>query len=166
MRGKRKTAWSCLATAAAAAALISCSAVGPASAQTPLIGASSASAQPAATGSGCAGTDERLLPVSGDIRNPSRTDGGFYYYTIFPTGHGAAMCVGRVREWVYYPGSSTTTTTKTWRVTIDGEHVDSLNVSGSGGSWHYWDFQINSEFPIGLVCVGASSTPGYSCKAP
>jgi hypothetical protein len=168
MRRIRKVAGSCLATAAVTAALIPFglaggSAQAAVAATSPAIGQAAATGQAAASGTGCAGTDEQLLPATGGITNYHHTDGGFYYYTISQSGLGRGiMCIGRVREWVYYASRGT----KTWRVTIDGEHVASETFPEGTSGWYYWDFQINSEFYIGQVCVGASSTPGYSCAAP
>lgn len=160
---KCKTAWLGLVTATVMAGVMPFG-VTSAGAQAPLVAATAASPAkvPAAPGSGCAGSDTKLLPSTGDITNPSGTDGGFYYYTIVGTTHGGAMCVGRVREWVYY----TSNATKTWRVTIEGVHVAALTVTGLAGHWYYTDFQVNSYFRVVPVCIGASNTYGYSCAAP
>jgi hypothetical protein len=117
---------------------------------------------PAPSANGCIGHTKQVSPARGDISNPNHGDGGYFFKTDHDQTdpYGDRVCIGSVRMWVHY----TSRATKTWRVHV-GSSVVASKTFTLGPGYYYWDFSVHREFwdPTS-VCLGATNTPGYSCR--
>ena len=112
---------------------------------------------------GCRGVTQAILPASGFITNPSRTQGGHLWWRR--SADGGSVCIGTVIMWVQY----NTTAAKTWQVTIySARHPAGLIVASRTFSlkrgWYWWGFGVHQAYQgLSAVCVTATESFGMSC---
>jgi hypothetical protein len=117
----------------------------------------------ATTAAGCRGVTPALLPASGFVTNPSRTQGGHLWWQR--SADGGSVCIGTVIMWVQY----NTTAAKTWQVTIySARHPAGLIVASRTFSlkrgWYWWGFGVHQYYQgLEAVCVSATESFGMSC---
>ncbi len=117
----------------------------------------------ATTAAGCRGVTPALLPASGFITNPSRTQGGHLWWQR--SADGGSVCIGTVIMWVQY----NTTAAKTWQVTIySARHPAGLIVASRTFSlkrgWYWWGFGVHQYYQgLNAVCLSATESFGMSC---
>jgi hypothetical protein len=117
----------------------------------------------ATTAAGCRGVTPALLPASGFVTNPSRTQGGHLWWQR--SADGGSVCIGTVIMWVQY----NTTAAKTWQVTIySSRHPAGLIVASRTFSlkrgWYWWGFGVHQYYQgLEAVCVSATESFGMSC---
>jgi hypothetical protein len=115
------------------------------------------------TMAGCRGVTQALLPASGFITNPSRTQGGHLWWQR--SADGGSVCIGTVIMWVQY----NTTAAKTWQVTIySARHPAGLIVASRTFSlkrgWYWWGFGVHQYYQgLNAVCLSATESFGSSC---
>jgi hypothetical protein len=112
---------------------------------------------------GCRGVTQAILPASGFITNPSRTQGGHLWWRR--SADGGSVCIGTVIMWVQYNA----TAAKTWQVTIySARHPAGLIVASRTFSlkrgWYWWGFGVHQAYQgLSAVCVTATESFGMSC---
>jgi len=112
---------------------------------------------------GCRGVTQAILPASGFIINPSRTQGGHLWWRR--SADGGSVCIGTVIMWVQYNA----TAAKTWQVTIySARHPAGLIVASRTFSlkrgWYWWGFGVHQAYQgLSAVCVTATESFGMSC---
>jgi hypothetical protein len=117
----------------------------------------------ATTAAGCRGVTPALLPASGFVTNPSRTQGGHLWWQR--SADGGSVCIGTVIMWVQY----NTTAAKTWQVTIySARHPAGLIVASRTFSlkrgWYWWGFGVHQYYQgLNAVCLSATESFGMSC---
>jgi hypothetical protein len=117
----------------------------------------------ATTAAGCRGVTPALLPASGFVTNPSRTQGGHLWWQR--SADGGSVCIGTVIMWVQY----NTTAAKTWQVTIySSRHPAGLIVASRTFSlkrgWYWWGFGVHQYYQgLNAVCLSATESFGSSC---
>ncbi len=125
--------------------------------------ATTTAATTATTATGCRGVTPALLPASGFITNPSRTQGGHLWWQR--SADGGSVCIGTVIMWVQY----NTTAAKTWQVTIySSRHPAGLIVASRTFSlkrgWYWWGFGVHQYYQgLNAVCLSATESFGMSC---
>ena len=122
----------------------------------------SSAATASAVVAGCKGVTQALLPASGFITNPSRAQGGHFWWHRSADG---SVCIGTVIMWVQY----NTTAAKTWRVVVySARHPGGLTVAsrafGLKRGWYWWGFGVHQAYRgLSAVCVTATGSFGTSC---
>jgi hypothetical protein len=112
---------------------------------------------------GCQGVTEALLPASGFITNPSRTQGGHLWWRR--SADGGSVCIGTVIMWVQY----NTTAAKTWRVIVySARHPGGLTVASRAFTlkrgWYWRGFGVHRAYQgLSAICVTATESFGTSC---
>ena len=112
---------------------------------------------------GCQGVTPALLPASGFITNPSRTQGAHLGWRR--SADGGSGCIGTVIMWVQYNA----TAAKSWQVTIySARHPAGLIVASRTFSlkrgWYWWGFGVHQNYQgLEAVCVSATESFGMSC---
>ena len=111
---------------------------------------------------GCQGVTPALLPASGFITNPSRTQGGHLWWRRSADG---SVCIGTVIMWVQYNA----TAARTWRVVVySARHPGGLTVASQAFTlkrgWYWWGFGVHQNYQgLEAVCVSATESFGMSC---